>query len=149
MRKVFDMLASDNRGQDVTAPCIPDIKSVKQPCSCTADRLLLSSSTCLCPTCSKGGRKTKQERREAPMFQTVVEMHSHKEWHVYTDVARHVDALLAGKSAPVQLRRHLHGKMLLSIHEVSCEAPRLKRNRGNDTWIDDLLHATQAMLASQ
>lgn len=98
---------------------------------------------------SKGGRKTKQERREAPMFQTVVEMHSHKEWHVYTDVARHVDALLAGKSAPVQLRRHLHGKMLLSIHEVSCEAPRLKRNRGNDTWIDDLLHATQAMLASQ
>ena len=48
--------------------------------------------------CSKIGRKTKQERREAPMFQYVIEMHSHVEWCVYTDVTRSVDALLAGQS---------------------------------------------------
>lgn len=48
-----------------------------------------------------------------------------------------------------QLRRHLDGKMLVSIQVIASGAPGLKRNRGNDTWIDDLLHATQAMLASQ
>ena len=103
----------------------------------------------MCVACRKGGRKTKQERWEAPMFQTVVAMHSHEEWHVYTDVARNVDALLAGKSAPVQLRRRLDNKMVITVQETASESPRLKWNRSNDTWIDDLLHATKAILKSQ
>ena len=50
--------------------------------------------------CSEAGRKTKHEWGKATMFQTVLEMHSHEEWYVYTDVIRVVDALLAGKAVP-------------------------------------------------
>ena len=100
--------------------------------------------------CSKIGRKTKQERREAPMFQYVIEMHSHVEWCVYTDVTRSVDALLAGKASPVQLRRHLNGKMVVTNQETASQDSKqnLARSKVSASWIDDLLHASQGAPAS-
>lgn len=83
------------------------------------------------------------------MFQTVVEMHSHQEWHVYTDVAKNVDALLAGTAAPVQLRKNLSGKMLVRVQEFPSQGSKLKTYRNHDNWFDDLLHISKSMLVSQ
>ena len=79
------------------------------------------------------------------MFQTVVEMHSHEEWYVYTDVTRSVDALLAGEAASVQLRRHLDGKMLVTNQQTAGQDLTQKQDRSNDgaSWISDLLHASK------
>lgn len=71
--------------------------------------------------CSETGSKTKHERCKLPMFHTAVEMHSHEEWYVYTDVTRSVDVLLAGEAASVQLRRHLDGKMLVSNQQTASQ----------------------------
>ena len=84
------------------------------------------------------------------MFHTVVEMHSHEEWYVYTDVTRSVDALLAGKAASVQLRRHLHGRMLVTNQQTGSQEPsqrQTKSTAGSD-WISDLLHASKVVSAS-
>ena len=101
--------------------------------------------------CRKGGRKTKQERKEVPMFQTVVEMHSHEEWHVYTNVAESVDALLAGKATPVQLRRHINGKMVITTQELASHGSDKKqtRRKAHSSWIDDLFHCSRGMLDSE
>lgn len=79
------------------------------------------------------------------MFQYVIEMHSHEEWHVYTNVTSSVDALLAGKAASVQLRRHLHGKMVVTNQETASQDSGQKIASSNDSagWIDDLLLASQ------
>lgn len=81
------------------------------------------------------------------MFQYVIELHSHEEWHVYTDVTRSVDALLAGKAASVQLRRHLHGKMVVTNQETASQDSAQKQASSSDSasWIDDLLHASQGV----
>lgn len=53
-------------------------------------------------------------------FNGVVEMHSHEELYMYTDVTRSVDALPA---ASVQVRRHLHGKMVLTNQQLPVKSP--------------------------
>ena len=83
------------------------------------------------------------------MFQYVIEMHSHEEWRVYTDVIASVDALLAGKAAQVQLRRHINGKMVLINQEVGGQNSKQKQTSSNESasWIDDLLHASKGVPA--
>ena len=81
--------------------------------------------------CSKHpqGRKTKQEQRQAPMFQTVVEMHRHDQWHVYTEVADRVDALLSGKPPVSQLRRQIQGKMIIKMHIAPAHGAHVTTSR--------------------
>ena len=86
-----------------------------------------------------GKRKTKPERLALPIFQTIVEMHSHDWRQVYTNVAESVDALLGEKVVPSQLRRHVHGKYVItSQHASGSEAEKPDRN-----WIDELIYITQ------
>ena len=86
---------------------------------------------CICRKI-KNGRKTKQERKEAPMFQTVVELHSHDFWHVYTNVSESVDALLAGQPAPAQSRKKVDGRFIISMQGPTARQP------CDNSWGDDL-----------
>ena len=89
-------------------------------------------------------RKTKPERKEPPMFHTIVEMHSRDQWVVYSNVADSVNALLAGKTARAQLRRQLNGKIVIKMHDPSGQGDVKTASLDADSWIQDLYDIKQA-----
>lgn len=81
------------------------------------------------------------------MFQTVIEMHRHNHWHVYSRVAESVDALLAGKAASGQLRKQLHGKMIVTV-QSACNQSAITSRQGDKNsgrWVDNLFHTSKHM----
>ncbi|DBA87662.1 TPA: hypothetical protein ACH3X1_004669 [Trebouxia sp. C0004] len=93
-----------------------------------------------------GSRKTWQERREAPLFATVIEVCSHYRWYVYDKVANSVDALLAGKAVRAQLRKYSNGRMVVSSQYIETAQQPLPVDDGSAVdlgWIDDLFEAAQ------
>ncbi|DBB17921.1 TPA: PFAM ATPase associated with various cellular activities (AAA) [Trebouxia sp. C0006] len=93
-----------------------------------------------------GTRKTRQERREAPLFATVIEVCSHDRWYVYDKVANSVDALLAGKAVTAQLRKYSNGRMVVSSQYVETAQQPVPAGDGTAVdldWIDDLFEAAQ------
>ncbi|DBA71324.1 TPA: PFAM ATPase associated with various cellular activities (AAA) [Trebouxia sp. C0005] len=93
-----------------------------------------------------GSRKTRQERHEAPLFATVIELCSHDRWYVYDKVANRVDRLLAGKAVTAQLRKYSNGRMVVSSQYVETAQQPLPSGDGraaNLNWIDDLYEAAQ------
>lgn len=92
-------------------------------------------------------RKTRQERREMPLFGTVVEVCSHDKWYVHTDVARNVDALLAGKGVSVQRREYTNGRMIASSQYIETDHQQgstIGGDTGSLNWIDDLFQAANS-----
>ena len=67
------------------------------------------------------------------MFQTVVELHSHDFWCVYTNVGGSVDALLAGRPAPAHTRTKLDGRIVINMQ--GSDTTRLW---GGNSWVGDL-----------
>ena len=62
--------------------------------------------SCLVASCrSYDGRKTRQERAEAPTFTMVLEVVNHNEWLLHDDVARSVDAILGHKQPRTEARQ--------------------------------------------
>lgn len=93
-----------------------------------------------------GSRKTRQERREAPLFATVIEVCSHDRWYVYDKVANSVDALLAGKVVTAQLRKYCNGRMVVSSQYVKTAQQPLPVGDGSTVdldWMDDLFEVAQ------
>ena len=78
------------------------------------------------------GQKTRTERKGAPCFSTLVEVLGYARWRVHLNVARSVDALLAGEQPVTQLREIQDGKMLVTFEQA--EPPSLgmhSRQPGN------------------
>lgn len=71
-----------------------------------AQQVMESASTRrrACLSRSTEGRKTRQERCDAPTFSMVVEVLNHNEWCLHTDVEGSVDAILSGKQPRVEMR---------------------------------------------
>ena len=61
------------------------------------------------------GQKTRTERKGAPCFSTLVEVLGYARWRVHLNVARSIDALLAGEQPVTQLREMQGSKMLMTI----------------------------------
>ena len=53
---------------------------------------------------SVNGRKTRQERCEAPTFSMLVEVLDHNQYVLHSDVAASVDATLAGRQPMTEIR---------------------------------------------
>ena len=64
------------------------------------------------------GQKTRTERKGAPCFSTLVEVLGYARWRVHPNVARSVDALLAGEQPVTQLREMQGSKMLMTIEKA-------------------------------
>ena len=99
--------------------------------------------------CSKkgDGRKTRQERRKAPVFTTIIEVCNHDSWMVYTEVATSVDALLVGDVVTAQHRRYHHGRMIVTLQHNDDQQPVVggtPATRLQIDWINKLLQTAAA-----
>ncbi|KAK9834996.1 hypothetical protein WJX81_003102 [Elliptochloris bilobata] len=74
---------------------------------------------------TNAGSKMRTERKGAPTFHILVEVLGYGELRLHKDVARSVDAHLAGRQPPTQLRHLIGGRALLKQSGVPAQAGRI------------------------